>query len=270
MATDDCGKSAAPLIAPFNRLKQCRYGMMLYNFHDRYIGRSLDVYGEFSEGEVDVFRQILKPGMVVLDIGANIGAHTVFFAQAVEPEGRVLAFEPQRIIFQTLCANAALNSLTNVDCRHAAVGNCTGEIVVPSLDYSRENNFGGLNLEGRDRGERVPVLTIDSLNLAQCALIKIDVEGMEQAVLQGAAGTIARCKPLLYVENDRQEKSEALIRTIDGLGYDMYWHRPPYFNPQNFARNTNNVFGNIVSINMLCCPRGMSHQINGFERVAVL
>ncbi len=67
----------------FNRQKACRYGQMLYNLNDQYIGRSLDLYGEFSEGEVDLFRQIVKPGQIVVEVGANLGAHTVFLARQV-------------------------------------------------------------------------------------------------------------------------------------------------------------------------------------------
>src|SRR5579862_896137 len=98
----------------FNRLKDCRHGRMLFNVNDQYVGRSLDLYGEYSEGEIDFFKQVVQPGDTVLEIGANIGSHTVFFAKAVGREGTVQAFEPQRLIFQTLCANIALNNLENV------------------------------------------------------------------------------------------------------------------------------------------------------------
>ena len=245
----------------FNRWKPCRHGTLMYNIHDVYIGRSLDIYGEFSEGEIELFQQVVKPGQVVVEVGANIGAHTVFLAQAVGPSGRVLAFEPQRVIYQVLCANLALNSVPNVHAWHAAVGSAPGEIVVPVLDYRQEHNFGGLSIEGHQFGERVPVMTLDSFNLQQCYLLKVDVEGMEQSVLQGAVQTIARCKPILYVENDRPEKRAALIRYIDQLGYSMYWHTPPLFNPNNFAGNPQNVFGQIVSVNMLCCPKSRPQQV---------
>ena len=81
----------ASVFPPFNRLKVCRYGQMLFNVNDRYIGRSLDLYGEYSEGEVALFRQIVWPGDVVVDVGAHVGAHTLFFARQVGPAGRVLA-----------------------------------------------------------------------------------------------------------------------------------------------------------------------------------
>ena len=137
----------------FNRLKQCRNGMMLYNVHDIYIGRSLDEYGEFSEGEADLFRRLVRPGQLVVEVGANIGAHTLLLAQLAGCGGNVLAFEPQRILHQTLCANLALNSITNVHCFHAAVGGASGQIVVPALDYSQDCNFGGLEL-GRHQKEK--------------------------------------------------------------------------------------------------------------------
>src|SRR3954467_11045049 len=95
----------------FNRLKSCRHGKMLYNVNDMYVGRSLDLYGEFSQGEVELFAKIVRSGDVVLDVGANIGAHTLFFAQSTAPLGGVIAFEPQRLVFQTLCANMAINSI---------------------------------------------------------------------------------------------------------------------------------------------------------------
>ncbi len=207
--------------------------------------------------------------MIAVEVGANIGAHTVFLAEAVGPTGQVLAFEPQRVVFQTLCANIALNSITNVHSWNTAVGNAAGEIIVPVLDYRREHNFGGLGLGHHKFGERVPVITLDSLKLPACHLLKVDVEGMEQEVLEGARNTIHRSKPILYVENDREDKAAALIRCIDSLDYNMYWHTPPLYSAKNYSGNAENIFGNIVSINMLCCPKSLPQQILGATKVEV-
>jgi FkbM family methyltransferase len=248
-------------VTDFNRVKPCRYGTLLYNINDQYIGRALDQYAEFSQGEVDLFEKILRPGQTVVDAGANIGAHTVFFCGAVGADGRVHAFEPQRVIFQTLCANLALNSLQNAYAYHAALGEhaAPGEqartIKVDVPDYSRENNFGGMSLGEWTDGEDVALTCIDALDLAACDFMKIDVEGMEQAVIRGAGRAIARHRPVLYVENDRPENAAALIRQLDALGYALFWHLPPYFNPDNFACNPVNIFSNIASRNMLCLPR---------------
>jgi len=233
-----------------NRLALTRHGLLLYNRHDRYIGRSIEQYGEFSEWECELFRQLLRPGAVVIEAGANIGSHTVPLAKIVGPAGRVYAFEPQRIVFQTLCANVALNSLDQVDCRCEALGTTPGSIVVPRLDYDQENNFGGLGLGQYQTGEQVPVTTIDGLNLERLDFLKADVEGMELDVLRGASATIERHKPLLYLENDRQDRSPALLGHLLGIGYRLYWHLPPMYSPQNYYANAENVFGGIVSVNV--------------------
>src|SRR5260370_9715023 len=79
--------------------RQCRHGMMLYNVNDQFQGKMLDKYGEYSEGEVDTFAQLLKPGMGAVEVGANIASPTAAIARMVGPQGRVLAFEPQRATF---------------------------------------------------------------------------------------------------------------------------------------------------------------------------
>lgn len=250
------------------RLKRCRHGVMLYNINDMYVGRSLDLYGEYSEHEVAMFRQILRPGMVTCDIGANVGCHTVFMAKVVGPKGVVVAFEPQRIVFQTLCANLALNALENVRTYHAAAGAKPGEIIVPAIRYDNEGNFGGVALGNAKRGEMVPVMTLDALPFGNCHFIKIDVEGMENAVLEGAQETIEKLKPVLYVENNRQEHSKELIQRLFSMDYRLYWHRPPLFNPKNFFESADNVFGRIISRNMLCLPANYPLKVNNLEAIA--
>ena len=243
------------------RVRRCRYGLMLYSLHDVYMGRAFEHYGEYGEQEVALYRQLITPGQTVIDAGANIGSFTVYFAQAVGREGRVHAFEPQRVIYHMLCANIALNRLHNVASHFGAVGAEPGEITVPPVDYGKTDNFGGLSLTREGEGEAVPVLTIDGLGLERCDLIKIDVQGMEGEVLTGAAATIARFQPLLYVENDLKEKSEALIGQLFELGYRLYWHIPRLFNPKNFFRREENIYGNTVNINMICLPKGDDRKV---------
>ena len=249
-------------------LKPCRHGPLLFLRGDQYVGRSLELYGEFSELEAQLFEQIVGVGDTVVEVGANIGAHTVHLARLVGPHGVVHAYEPQRVIFQVLCANVALNALFNVHTHHAGVGSATGQLQVPPLDYAGVGNFGGLSLTAAAVGETVPVVSLDAMPLPALELLKIDVEGMEHEVLSGARQTIAQHRPVLYVENDREEKSPALIRLIASLGYAMYWHLPRLYNPDNFAGNPQNVFGSIVSANLLCIPQESSPIMNGFKQVA--
>ena len=83
-------------------IKRCRHGTFMYNVHDQAVGRSLELYGEWCEGELNVLAQLIKPGELVLDVGTYIGTHTIFFSKQVGDAGYVIAFEPQRLAFQTL------------------------------------------------------------------------------------------------------------------------------------------------------------------------
>ena len=247
--------SAAAGSLPY-RLKKCKYGNFLYNRQDHYIGRSLEAYGEYVDQEIQLLMGLLEPGDYIVEAGANMGADTVPLARRVGPKGHVLAIEPQRVVHQLLCANVALNWLSNVTAPWCAVGAKPGEAIVPPLDYGKVNNFGGVSVKTEGAGERVPVVPIDQFELPKCALLKIDVEGMERDVLIGADVTIRKTKPVLYVENNGGPSSPPLIRHLLDLGYYLFWHTPPLFNPKNMAGKAENIFGNIVSSNMLCMPPG--------------
>ena len=263
----DTPSSASILDQQHIRVKHCRHGPMAFNVQDRFIGRSFDLYGEYVEGEIQMFDQLLRPGMVALDVGANIGAHTIFMARKVQPGGVVIAFEPQRQIFQLLCANVALNAIQNVHTFHAATGAEEGQIKVPMVNYEEEGNFGGVALGGHENGETVACRTIDSYGLGQCHFMKIDVEGMECETLAGADATIKRCRPFLYIENDRRDRAEELLTRLFGLEYRVYWHLPLLYNPENFFGNTENVFEGLISRNILCLPNEMKVSIDGMQEI---
>ena len=163
---------------------------------------------------------------VVVEAGANIGTHTVPLSKLVGIEGSVHAFEPQRLVFQMLRGNLALNQCQNVVAQELGLGRSRTRMVTPRVDPNQANNFGGLSLLQEGDGEAVTVVTLDSINLGRCRLIKADVEGMEEDVILGALETIARCRPLLYLENDRSEHSAALLRRLMDLDYKIWWHCP--------------------------------------------
>lgn len=240
----------------------CRHGPMRFFRHDRFIGRSLSVYGEWAQFELAWLLSLLRPGDTVVDAGANVGTHTVPFAQAVGPAGRVHAFEPQGQVAEVLAANLALNGLDQVTVHQAALGAVDGRIVVPHLDVGRELNLGGVSLGafGPGDGDEVPVQTIDDLNLPECRLIKIDVEGMEADVLAGATATLRRCRPILYVENDRLPQIRPLLTALAEQGYRSWWHVATFFNPDNAKGVRKNVFPDLYGMNLLCLPDGSDIQ----------
>jgi len=252
----------------FNRCVLAREGYVLYNGNDIYVGQSIERYGEYAEMEAHLLRHVCPRDGVAVEVGANIGTLTLVIARAVGPAGYVYAYEAQRIVFQTLCANLALNSIVNVDARYAAAGAEPGWILVPDIDYTQRNNFGGIAVNGFTSGRKVARVSLDAdLDPARLDFIKIDVEGMELEVLRGADALIRQFHPLLYVENDRVDTSEVLIRHILNLDYRLYWHLPPLYNPQNFFAESENVYPNIVSFNMLCVPRTTPQDIKGMMEI---
>lgn len=240
---------------------------MLYHLNDAYVGRSLDVYGEYSELEAQLFRHVLRSGLVAVDVGANIGAFTVALARAVFPGGSVIAIEPQRILHQMLCANLALNGIRNVRALQAGAGRAFGKAIAPIIDFAMPSNFGGVPLVPSGPGEVVDIVPIDTLGLPACHFVKIDVEGMEVEVIDGAAETIERCRPILYVENAYTDKSPVLIERLRALGFRLYRHVPPLFNRANFLGHDRDIFGDVASYNMLCLPRESPNQPAGAHEI---
>lgn len=116
------------------RLKKCKNGLFLYTKNDIYVGRSLDLYGEWSDAEMSVFQALLRPGDVVIEVGAHLGVFTVPLAKMVGPSGRVYALEPQRSLYQLLNANLSLNGITNTYALKLVAGKSSGTTSVPDFD----------------------------------------------------------------------------------------------------------------------------------------
>ncbi|MCP4199646.1 MAG: FkbM family methyltransferase [Proteobacteria bacterium] len=253
----------------FNCLVKMRDGWMLYNKNDQYIGASIEKYKEFSYGEMELFKQILTEGSYVVEVGANIGSHTLGLSDHVGMSGKIYAYEPQRLIFQTLCANMAINSRTNVYCYEKAASNIIDTIYLPDIDYSKRGNFGGVSIDQFSEGNIVDVVILDDdlKNIPRLNLLKVDAEGMEYQVLSGAKVLVSNHKPILYVENDRLEESKDLIELIQSMNYKLYWHMPRLFNPNNYAEDKENIFGNIASFNMLCLHQDLKQNLQGFSEI---
>jgi FkbM family methyltransferase len=152
---------------------------------------------EFYEHKtLEYMRQYVPKDAVILDIGANIGNHTVFYGKIMN--ARVYAFEPQKDVFQTLNKNIILNSLENVvSTFNFGLGERNSKA---SLGSTLVNNCGGTSIVESDSGE-LEIKTLDSLNIPETIdFIKIDVEGAELGVLKGALQKIKTDRPIIIME----------------------------------------------------------------------
>ncbi len=244
-----------------NKLVPTRYGPMYISTLDKCVHRSLELYGEWAELELGPICKLIKPTDIVLDIGANIGTHTVAMAKIART---VIAFEPQPPMFQMLCANVVVNDLHNVQALPFAVGarDCNASMDV--IDWeSPGNNYGGARVyvESSTARASVHMVCVDQLQLPACNFIKADIEGGEFDMLWGATETIRKHRPLLYLEC--HEKGEAkLLELVKRLDYRVYDHCTSPFNPDNRNGVTENIFGEYIERNVLCVPIGRDIKTN--------
>jgi FkbM family methyltransferase len=201
----------------------------------------LYVGGTFEPNEFAFLGQILKPGMTMLDVGANEGLYTLFGANRVGATGRVVAFEPSSREHRKLQHNVARTRLGNVTVVPTAIGSREGTaaLQIASGVHSGHNTLGALVYDDAPAVgvEHVPVERLDSvvdrLGLAGVDVIKIDVEGAEMHVLDGARRTLAIYRPLLLVEaNDEALRAQgasndALLTFLrDELDYSILVFSP--------------------------------------------
>lgn len=239
-------------------IKDTKYGDFLVNTKDDFVGRSLISYGQYCETEVAFLSNIISEDSIVVDVGANIGALTIPLAKIAK---RVFAFEPHPRLYNVLCGNIALNNLTNVEAYKVAIGEKDEVKYCQDIEKFERNN-GAHSLVSDGAAEFAVHVTS---SVPACNLLKVDVEGMELEVLKGAKQMIDVCAPFLWIENDRQEKSDALIEyLIDELHYKCWWCAWCLYDENNHFKNTDNCFGDMGCINMICVPDGTDVDFSQF------
>lgn len=225
-----------------------RFGEVWFYGKDEYVGRSFFHYGEFSGDECDIILNLADRTKLSLDVGANVGAIAQMFEYHQYP---CVAFEPQPEIHNILTKNFSGET------HNCALGSAEGEARMPRLRWGSKYNYGGMSLNTRTElgSYPVPVKTLDSFNFQNVGFIKIDVEGWEEEVLKGAVETIARYKPIMYIEDDRKEKSASIRKFVVALGYSIEESNPHLYRENNFFGKKVNVWGqDIVSANIICRP----------------
>lgn len=200
------------------------------------VGFSLLNTGSYDAIEVDFLKAILNKrreyfgdGVIAVDCGANIGVHTISWARMMSTWGHVVSIEAQEKIYYALCGNIAINNCFNVTARNYAVGLENGSLMIPEPNYFKPSSYGSLELKDHpdkeDIGQeivnkkQVGMITIDSIGLQRCDLIKIDVERMEHEVLAGAWKVIDKFKPVLFIE---VAKCTDITEFLSGHGYKTY------------------------------------------------
>ena len=209
-------------------------GPILTHPGDNEVGRWLRVAKTWAPGEGRFLRGLLRPGMNVIDVGANLGYFTALAARAVAPSGRVLAVEADPATFGLLRANVEMNDFAQVELLPVAAHRTAG-LVTGTRD---PDNYGGHTAYVASQAwAMVPMQAVrldDVLDPGTPVhVIKIDIEGMDHAAVAGLEGTVRRWRPTLLVEfapqkiawfGDRPEDALKVYRdlglTVAVLGED--------------------------------------------------
>jgi FkbM family methyltransferase len=154
------------------------------------VSRLVFYFGVSEPDLFDFYNDYLRPGMTVLDVGANIGLHALYMANRVAPRGRVHSFEPSPMIFDRLSRHVEASKLANICCHPFALGPKAGEIFFHQVESDTSRSF----LSDTPSKEMVCIRTLDAVSKEICLdkidFLKLDVEGFELGVLHGSHQTL--------------------------------------------------------------------------------
>jgi FkbM family methyltransferase len=186
--------------------------------------------GLYEPEAMKSIRRLVNPGDCCIDVGANLGYYTISLANWIGPSGLVVAFEPFPGNFAILEKNVHLNRLQNVILEPSALSGCNGSLQLiygVKEQISATPSLGGYAVEGERVSINVPTRRLDDY-AAQLGrvpdFIKIDVEGAELAVLEGARRTLAVVRPTLLVEihDWGTDESEKVLQVLSEFHYDTH------------------------------------------------
>ncbi|MDD4225939.1 MAG: FkbM family methyltransferase [Mariniphaga sp.] len=208
---------------------------------DTHVCRAIEIMGRWERELLEYITPLICTDYTILDIGCNVGAHTIFYAKH-SPQGQVMAFDVIPDFVKITQKNIRLNKFKNASAYNIGLSDIPGEITVPAdlseIFGKKEYNFGGLHLDSlqysdtQHKTKKVKIITIDSLQLLKCDLIKIDVEEMEPQVLMGAVRTIDRFKPIIVFEAFRKTMQRC-FDILHDYGYTDI--QCPTSNPADFV-----------------------------------
>jgi len=224
-------------------------------------------YWHFFNGTLDAEMKLvfskLSQCRCFVDVGANAGLYSYHFSKKFN---HVVAFEP---LIERSEWIEKLNK-NNVQVHHVALSNQINElkIWIPIQKGILSTELASLEREGPSTIERViPARTMDSYNLKEVDLIKIDVEGHERSVLEGGIDTITRCQPLILVEIEQRHHQQPISRLFNWFGEHGYsgyflqnqkWVSIDYFNvDQHQMPYLNNVSHSLYVNNFLFMPNSV-------------
>jgi FkbM family methyltransferase len=227
-----------------------RLGQFLVYKNDTVISKAIDMYGEYCHAEVEIIKKYLIEDGQYVDIGTNIGYHLVAVHKATNCN--VMGFEPNLKHFAVASYNS--REYSKIQIVNAGISNKKAKFNLKDFDPTENTNYGDIHIT-EDEGIKVNMITLDSVILNSCEVIKIDVEGHEFEALQGSTKTISRFRPVIFYEAMDWDVWNKCHDFLSDRRYKQYWvscKTKPI--AETFKPNDENSFENSTVSNILAIP----------------
>jgi FkbM family methyltransferase len=256
---------------------ETEFGIMRYFECDEPIGVALKTYGEWGNSELDLIKTLVRPGDVILQVGAHIGALTVPFAHLVGANGSVVAVENESRLFETLQVNVKEAACTNVVCES-------------SIPFAKGENSSAPAPGYDEMGRVIPTPDKQTLltgaypmsfdaraatRLSNCRLIYLDCREAISKVMVSVRPILKATRAILFVRCDDTEEAAQLLLSLQ-REYDTYLFAAPLFNADNFRRESRNIFGVARRAFLVFLPKDGSHGLphihgsDGVQRISAV
>jgi FkbM family methyltransferase len=183
--------------------------------------RSSFLFGTYEPTQTRLFEELVKPADVVYDIGAHFGYYTLLSSKLVGDRGRIIAFEPSPGNLARLYRHIELNRRSNVQVLELAVSDHEGTA------HFETRTGSGVGHLADDGPLEVKLTTLDSLSqLPLPQVMKLDVEGAEVGVLNGAKSLFSKCKPVIFLSLHGDDLKKTCLEILSGHGYTFQQIEP--------------------------------------------
>lgn len=221
--------------------------------------------GVHEPNTFEVFDLFIRPGMVVADIGANVGYFSKFLSSKTGEKGKVFSFEPIPTTFKDLEENVRLNQLSNVTLVNKAVTDHNG-VITMYLSHTHYMASTDANWAGKGQETEVPAITLDTFFEEKGFypdFIKMDIEGGGIYALKGMVNCIAKNEPVLFLESHTSEEDLAIGFALQLVDYEVY--RVGESQPVRYLdrdhTDPHGVYGTVIGI-----PKSKKHLFGSWEQ----
>jgi FkbM family methyltransferase len=230
----------------FSAVAETRMGLLQYLPDEPVVGPSITWYGEHLHQQLLLLTRIVRPGAVVMEVSAGIGAHSVVLANAVGAQGHLFLYESRKNMQPILRQNLAANRITNVTIMKRALGRPTAvapdvldaAAVAPNTIHQSHNSTE----------------TLDELQLDRLNWLRINDGSVALHVLEGATDTLWRLRPAMFITAGDETMLTALKNRVLEFSYRCWRMESDLFNPDNFNRRDTDIFFGRTALALLAMP----------------